>query len=371
MSQIKVPLLNLGRQLKPLRAQVMKGWAETLVRGSYIMGPHVKAFEAECAKALSVKHALGCNSGTDALVIILRACKVGPGDEVLVPAFSFFATAEAVSLVGATPVFCDVREDNLCLDLNDLARRITRKTKAVIPVHLFGTPFDTRELKVLLKRKAKQNVAIIEDACQAIGARAASGPVGGLGSGAAFSFYPTKNLGAAGDAGLITTNDDSVALACRELRDHGSLKRYYHRVVGYNSRLDELQAVVLRAKLPKLALWNKKRASVAKAYINGMQGLPITLPPRDLRSVWHQFTIRLDASKRDALKAHLEARGIGCAVFYPVPMHQQAPYRAKALRLPRAERAAQEVLSLPIYAELNAAEIKAVIRGVRSFFESA
>jgi len=368
---VKVGLLNLPRQLKPLRKGILKGWAETLDRGSYIMGPHVKALEAECAKALSVKYALGCNSGTDALVILLRAAGCGPGDEVLVPAFSFFATAEAVSLVGAKPVFCDVRHSDLCLDIQDVKRRITRKTKAVIPVHLFGVPFDTRALRALLAGKAKQKVAIIEDACQAIGARAASGPVGGLGFGAAFSFYPTKNLGAAGDAGLITTDDEAVATACRELRDHGSLKRYYHRVIGYNSRLDELQAVVLRAKLPKLASWNKKRASVAKAYLKGMQGLPLTLPPADARSVWHQFTIRLDASKRDALKAHLESRGIGCAVFYPVPMHLQAPYKAKAPRLPQAERAAHEVLSLPIYAELNAPEIKAVIQGVRSFFKAA
>lgn len=360
-------MIDLIAQAKPLRARILKGWRQALETGTYILGPQVRAFEAEVAAYLGVKHAIACNSGTDALFILLRAAGVGPGDEVLVPAFSFFATAEAVSITGATPVFCDIDPVTYHLDLGEVAKRLTRRTKAVIPVHLYGLPMDLQPLKRALRGR---DIAIIEDACQAFGARVGGRACGALGDGGAFSFYPTKNLSAAGDAGLMTTDDDSIAARARMLREHGSPKRYTHALVGYNSRMDELQAVVLRAKLPNLRAWTAARRKIAKAYLAGLKGLPLTLPVASAASVWHQFTVRVPGAKRDALQEHLRQCGIASAVFYPGPMHTQAPYRAGKWRSPNADEAAAQVLCLPIYPELRAPQVRAVIQGLRSFFDA-
>lgn len=365
---IKVPLIDLAAQQRPLRSAILKGWARALDTGAFIGGSQVQDFEDEAAKFLKVRHAIACNSGTDALFILLRALGVGPGDEVIVPAFSFFATAEAVSIIGAKPVFCDIRADDFLLDLHEVKKSLSRKTRAVIPVHLYGLPMDLRPLKKLLRGK---KVAIVEDACQSFGGRTSEGFCGGLGDGGAFSFYPTKNLSAAGDAGMMTTNRDDVAALARQLREHGSPRRYVHEHVGYNSRMDALQAIVLRHKLPRLKGWTEARRKIAKAYLKGMQGLPLGLPPASMASVWHQYTLRVRWGQRDALKAHLESRGIASAVFYPGPMHRQRPYASSAWHSPQADLAAREVLCLPIFPEMKAAQVKAVIQGVRSFYLNA
>jgi dTDP-4-amino-4,6-dideoxygalactose transaminase len=365
---VKVPMVDLPAQARPLRAAILRDWAQALETGAFIGGPQVSAFEAEAAKFLKVKHAVACNSGTDALFILLRALGVGPGDEVIVPAFSFFATAEAVSICGAKPVFCDIRRDDFLLDLGELKRAITPRTKAVIPVHLYGKPLDLGPLKKLL---AGKKIAIVEDACQSFGAP----NLGGLGDGAAFSFYPTKNLSAAGDAGLMVTQSDEIAALARQLREHGSPKRYVHDQVGYNSRMDALQAIVLRHKLPKLKSWIAARRKIAKAYLaafKGLEGLEsLGLPPASKDSVWHQFTLRVKGDRREALKAHLEERGVASAVFYPGPMHRQKPYAGGNWKSPEAEMAAREVLCLPIFPEMSAAQLKAVIGGVKSFYPRA
>lgn len=365
---MKVPLIDLPAQTRPLRKAILRDWAKALDTGAFIMGPQVKAFEAEAAKALGVKHAIACNSGTDALFILLRALGVGPGDEVIVPAFSFFATAEAVSIVGAKPVFCDIEAGTFLLNLAELKKAISRKTKAVIPVHLYGLPMDLNPLKKLLKGK---KIAIVEDACQAFGAKLGGLSCGAMGDGAAFSFYPTKNLSAAGDAGMMTTNRDDVAALCRQLREHGSPKRYVHDHVGYNSRMDELQAIVLRHKLPRLAAWTAGRKKIASAYLRGLKGLPLQLPPASSASVWHQFSLRVPGGRRDALKAHLESQGIASAVFYPGAMHRQRPYAWGAWHSPQADLAAREVLCLPIFPQLKAAQVRAVVQAIRGFFSRA
>ncbi len=361
-------MIDLVAQTKPLLKRILAGWRMALETGAFIMGPQVKAFEQEAAKFLGVKHAITCNSGTDALFILLRAAGVGPGDEVVVPAFSFFATAEAVSIVGAKPIFCDIDPLTYHLDISKLDACLSPRSKAVIPVHLYGLPMDLAPLRGLLKGR---RIAIIEDACQSFGAKVGGKSCGTLGDAAAFSFYPTKNLSAAGDAGMMTTNDDTLAARARMLREHGSPKRYTHELVGYNSRLDEVQAVVLRAKLPKVARWNALRRKVASAYLKDLRDLPLILPKADAACVWHQFTLRVEGGQRDVLQAHLRLRDVASAVFYPGPMHTQAPYRADKTHSPQADKAATEVLCLPIYPELSQAQIKAVILGVRSFFETA
>lgn len=366
---MNVPLIDIGAQIRPLKKAILKDWAASLDKGAFVGGAQVQGFEAEAAKYLKVKHAIACNSGTDALFILLKALGVGPGSEVIVPAFSFFATAEAVSILGAKPVFCDIQADNFLLDLHEVKKAITRRTKAVIPVHLYGLPMDLRPLKKLIKGKG---IAIVEDACQSFGARTAEGFTGAISDGGAFSFYPTKNLSAAGDAGLMTTMRDDVAALARQLREHGSPKRYVHDHIGYNSRMDALQAIVLRHKLPKLNSWTEARRRIARAYLKGMKNLPsLGLPPASNASVWHQFTIRVKGGRRDAFKAYLEAQGVASAVFYPGAMHRQRPYAWGAWQSQQADLAAREVLSLPIYPEMKAAQVKAVIAAVKGYYGRA
>jgi dTDP-4-amino-4,6-dideoxygalactose transaminase len=360
-----VPLIDLKAQLRPLKARILKGWASALDTGTFINGPAVQAFEAEAAKFAGARFAIACNSGTDALYILLRALGVGPGDEVLVPAFSFFATAEAVSLVGAKPVFCDIRADDFLLDLNEVRAKLSDRSKAVIPVHLFGLPMDLRPLKELCKGR---NIKILEDTAQAFGARTPEGMAGACGDAGALSFYPTKNLNACGDAGLMLTNDPETARLARELKEHGSPQRYVHRQIGYNSRMDELQAIALRIKLPLLRKWNAARAKAAASYAKGLAGLPLVLPMQDKACVWHQYTVRVSGGRRDQLKAHLAKLGIASAVFYPEPMHVQTPYAASAPHLKVAESAGREVLSLPMFAEIKPAQLKAVVDGIKSFY---
>jgi dTDP-4-amino-4,6-dideoxygalactose transaminase len=364
----RVPLIDLAAQVRPLKSGILKDWAEALDRGAYINGPHGKAFEAELAAYLGVKHVVGCNSGTDALVLSLRALGVGPGHEVLVPTFTFYASAEAVSLVGAKPVFCDIVADSFLLDTADAMRRLTPRTRAVMPVHLFGRVYDVAALKAALKRAGRGGVAVLEDACQSLGASLKGRKAAGLGSAGAISFYPTKNLAAAGDAGALATNDDALAALARRLREHGMPQRYVHTEIGYNSRLDELQAAVLRRKLPRLDRWNAARRRHAQAYARLLKGLPLGLPSQAAGDVWHQYTVRVRQGRRDGLRDHLVKNGIGCSVFYPSCIHQQKPYAAGAPKLPRAEAAAGEVLSLPLYPEMTARHLGAVVAQVRAYF---
>jgi len=366
---VKVPLIDLAAQARPLKAAILKDWARILDQGAYINGEHGRLFEAELAAHLGVKFVVGCNSGTDALVLALRAAGVGPGDEVIVPAFSFFATAEAVSLVGAAPVFCDIVADSFLLDTGEAMKRLGPRCKAVLPVHLFGRVFDVDGLKARLRKAGRGDLAVIEDACQSLGASRAGKPgplVRGLAS--AISFYPTKNLSAAGDAGALATDDADLAALARRLREHGSPKRYVHTEIGYNSRLDELQAAVLRRKLPKLDRWVAARRRHALSYGRLLKGLPLGLPAQAPGDAWHQYTVRVPEGKREALREHLALNGVASSVFYPVCMHQQGPYAARAPKLPEAERAAAEVLSLPFFPEMSAGQLAAVADAVRRFY---
>jgi len=363
-----VPLIDLAAQVRPLRAAILKDWARILDQGAYINGVHGKGLEAELASYLGVKFVVGCNSGTDALVLILRAMGVGSGDEVLVPAFSFFASAEAVSLVGAKPVFCDIVAATYLLDPVDALRKLNSRTKGVMPVHLFGKVFDVAGFKASLRKAGRPDVAVIEDACQSLGATLKGRKSASLGRAAAVSFYPTKNLSAAGDAGALATDDPDLAATARRLREHGMPKRYVHTEIGYNSRLDELQAAVLRRKLPRLDRWIAARRRHALAYGRLLKGLPLGLPVPAPGDAWHQYTVRVSGGKRDALREHLAAAGVSSAVFYPVCMHQQKPYAARAPKLPVAEQAAAEVLSLPIFPEMSAGQLAEVAGAIRRFY---
>lgn len=364
---LKVPILDLPAQFKPLKRAILKGWEAALDSGQFISGPQGEAFEKESARLLKVGHALALNSGTDALVIGLRALGVGPGDEVLTTAFSFFATAEAISLVGAKPVFCDIAEDTFLMDFEDAKKKFSSRVKAVLPVHLYGLPM---RLKPLLALARKRGARVLEDACQAFGASTEEGACGTVGDAGAFSFYPTKNLGAAGDSGLLVTDQPALAEAARSLRNHGSgAVRNVHGRVGYCSRMDELQAVVLRAKLPRLAAWAAKRRAVARRYFKGLQGLRgLSLPVQDASCVWHQFALRVKGGRRDELAGALKEAGIASAVFYPIPIHRQSVYKnLRPAALPRAEMAAAEVLCLPIYPELSDRQVRHVVATVRNF----
>jgi dTDP-4-amino-4,6-dideoxygalactose transaminase len=350
-----------------LRARILKDWAEALDKGAFVMGPHGAALEKEVAATLGVKHAVAVNSGTDALTIGLRSLGVGPGDEVITTPFTFFATAECVALVGAKPVFADIDPQTYLLDAKDAARKVTRRTKALLPVHLYGLPCDLRPLQALAKRRG---LRVLEDACQAFGAANRQGHAGALGDAGAFSFYPTKNLGAAGDGGMVVTQDDAVAEIARSLRNHGSERRYYHDRIGYCSRMDELQAIVLRAKLPRLGAWIKRRQALAAAYAKGLAAIPgLELPLSSPDHAWHQYTLRVKGGRRDALMEFLKAAGVASSIFYPLALHQQRAFPAThGQRLPQAQAAAQEVLCLPIFAEMTRPQQAYVIKTVRAFF---
>jgi dTDP-4-amino-4,6-dideoxygalactose transaminase len=365
---MKVPFIDLTRQHAILADEITRAVGDVVSGAQFILGPAVEAFEAEFAAYCGVRHAVGMASGTDALRLALEAADVGPGDEVIVPAFTFVATATMVSQLGAQPVFADIDPHTWTLDAADVERRITERTRALIPVHLYGQP---AAMGPLLDVAGPKKIVVIEDAAQAVGATWQGRRAGGLGQLGCFSFYPTKNLGAIGDAGLVTTNDAELAERLRRLRHHGSRLRYVHDSLGWCSRLDEIQAAVLRVKLRRLDAWTAERRMLAARYRELLAGLPITLPVEapNTTAVYHLFTIRTPA--RDALKAFLEDRGVGSAVHYPIPLHLQPLYRKRsAAALPESERAAEEVLSLPLYPELRAEELEVVAAVVREFFEA-
>jgi dTDP-4-amino-4,6-dideoxygalactose transaminase len=362
-----VPVLDLGPELEALWGELSSEALRVLRSGRFVLGPDVEAFEREAAEYLGVKHAVGLNSGTDALFIGLRALGVEPGDEVVTTPFTFFATPEAISLIGATPVFADIEADSFNLDPASLEAAVTGRTRAVIPVHLFGRPVDWEALSDVASR---HGLRVLEDCAQSIGATAAGGNdgaatsprrTGALGDAGAFSFYPTKNLGGFGDGGLLTTDDDGVAETARMLRTHGERSRYRNEMIGYNSRLDALQAALLRVKLRRLDAFNSARRAAARRYGElladlGAAGV-LTTPAVTEGHVFHQYTVRIQGGRRDEVRERLDEAGIGTMVYYPIPCHR-LPVYAEAyadVSLPVAEAAADEVLSLPIWPAIEAA----------------
>jgi dTDP-4-amino-4,6-dideoxygalactose transaminase len=352
-------MLDLGPQLAALGDELARAVERVLRSGQYILGPEVEAFEREVAQYLGVAHAVGVSSGTDALVIALRALGLGAGDEVIVPSFTFFASVEAVTLAGATPVFADIEPRTFALAPKEVERRIGPRTRAILAVHLYGHPADVDALGALARSRG---LALVEDAAQAFGAAHRGRRVGGLGDVAAFSFFPSKNLGAAGDAGLIASDDAELAGRARMLRVHGSRQRYVHEAIGYTARLDEIQAAVLRVKLPHVERWNAARRAVAALYSERLRGLPGIQTP--LVAAWaehvfHQYTIRVLPAARARIARALAAEQIASQIYYPIPVHRTPPYET-ALSLPETERAAAEVLSLPIWPELSAEQVERV-----------
>lgn len=348
----KYPVLDLQPQIQRHWAEFQSAFQRVLQSGQFILGPEEHAFESECATYLGAPHAIGLNSGTDALFIALRALNIGPGDEVITTPFTFFATAEAISHVGATPVFVDIDEGTFNLNPSLLEPAITTRTRAIIPVHLFGRPVNMDPISSLAEH---YGIKVIEDCAQCFGAPWGDKKTGSLGEFGCFSFFPTKNLSAFGDGGMIVTHDDALASRARMLRAHGSRRKYFNEEAGYNSRLDELQAAMLRVKLPHLDGWNQARRVCAERYNQLLTGIPQLITP-DISEghVFHQYTIRLRGGRRDLVLAGLAEAGIASMIYYPVPVHRLKLYEEshRHTSCPVAEQLATEVLSLPIYPEL-------------------
>ncbi|OLC00891.1 MAG: hypothetical protein AUH30_01590 [Candidatus Rokubacteria bacterium 13_1_40CM_68_15] len=362
-----IPFLDLTRQHAALRAELIDAAGRVLDSARFILGPEGEALEQELAKQVGVAHAVGVASGTDALRLALAAVGVGPGHEVITAAFSFVASGSTIVMAGATPVFVDIDPATYALDAEGVAPAITPRTRAIVPVHLYGhaAPMDR-----IAELGRAHGVAVIEDAAQAIGATYAGRPVGAWGDAACLSFYPTKNLGGCGDGGMILTDRADVAERVRRLRHHGDGGRYRHLELGYSSRLDELQAALLRVKLRRLEAWTAARRRIAARYREGLAGLSLTLPVErePARHVYHLYTVR--HRQRDALAKALAQLGVGTAVHYPIPVPGQPMFDLPAERQwPEASRASREVLSLPCYAELTDDEVTRVMRSVRAACE--
>lgn len=370
---MRVPLLDLRQQYASIRSDIQAAIDRVCDSQQFILGPDVQQFEREIAEAMGVRFAIGVSSGTDALLVALMALGVGPGDEVITPTFSFFATAGSVARLGARPVFIDVDAETLMLTAAGVRAAITAKTRAIIPVDLFGLCADMDPVRAVAE---EAGVPIVEDAAQAIGATYHGRQAGTLGLIGCMSFFPSKNLGAYGDAGLVATDDEALAARVCRLRNHGAEPKYYHHEIGGNFRLDALQAAVLRVKLPHLPRWNERRRQHAARYLElfDQAGLlnqvRVPVEPAGRMHIYHQYVIRV--SGRDALRTHLAERGIGTEVYYPVPLHRQACFAGLApsdRACPNAEAAAAEVLALPIYPELTAAQqtyvVETIAEGLR------
>ncbi len=395
-----VPFLDLSRQYSQIQNEVESAVLEVMRSGAFVEGPAVKSLEAELAEYIDVKHVITCGNGTDALEIALKAVGIGPGDEVITTPFSFFATSEAISSTGAIPVFVDIQGDSLNIDPALIEAAITEKTKAILPVHIFGTPADMDEINAIAKH---HNLFVIEDACQAIGSTYKGKMAGNLGDLACFSFYPTKNLGAFGDGGMITTNSDTLANACRALKAHAAGKtgfeaasslgydvgemanidqhsdslydpyKYYNYLIGSNSRLDSIQAAILLVKLKKLDEYNSSRRQIAKRYNEAFHHLPLQVPvsnDNDYRSTcWHQYAVLCE--DKDAFIKKLEEAGIGVGAFYPVPLHLQKAYIGLGYKegsLPVVESVCKRSVCLPVFPEMTVEDQDQVISAVESFF---
>ncbi len=363
--QKKIPLLDLGPEIEQLGDDLLEAVARVLRMGRFILGPEVEAFEQELASFLGAKHAVGVGSGTDALMISLRALDIGPGDEVITTPFTFVATAEAICNLGARPVFVDIDPNTFNIDPQLIEPAITRHTRAIVPVHLFGLAAEMDTIGDIAKR---HELRIVEDVAQAFGGAFRKQKLGTLGDAGAFSFFPSKNLGAFGDGGAMVTDDDQVAGTARMLRTHGSRRKYANELLGYNSRLDEIQAALLRVKLPHVEQWNLRRQAAAEHYTRLFEDAAnIVTPASDSAHVFHQYTIRVGGDRRDQVQRELADAGIATAVYYPTPVHQLPAYVGFANQpLPRAEAAARIVLSLPIGPSLSEEDIELVAGKVRS-----
>lgn len=394
---MNIPLINLKAQYKQIQNALEAKVLEVLSNAQYIMGKEVFSFEQEFAQYIGVKHAISVGNGTDALVIALKSLGIGEGDEVITSPFTFFATAESISAVGATPVFVDVRPDTFNLDPNLIEDRITAKTKAIMPVHIFGQAVDMDQVNDIARR---HGLFVIEDACQAVGGKYRGQMLGSLGNIACFSFFPTKNLGCAGDGGMIVTNDDDLAVICRGLRAHGSgengrraynlLKgidevvevdsstdntvynplKYFNYLIGHNSRLDEVQAAILRVKLPLLDTWNSSRRNHAAFYHNALEGMDLVRPVEaaDNEHVYHMYVIQSEG--RDALVAYLKERGIATGIYYPVPLHLQKAYLSLGYAegdLPTAEYLSKRTFAIPMFPELTTDEREYIVKTLKAF----
>jgi len=365
-----IPLVDLRAQYATIRDEVRQAIDEVLDSMQLTIGPNVRAFDKEWAEYCGTTHAIGVGSGTDALQLAIRACGVSSGDEVITVSHTFFATVEAIVYANARPILVDVDERSMLMDIASVASRITPRTKAIIPVHLYGRTVDLKPLRQLTQDRG---ITIIEDAAQSHGALLDDGKKAGAGGRVnCFSFYCSKNLGAYGEAGSITTNDEKLADDLRALREHGQSTRYYHPIVGYNARLDEIQAAILRIKLRHLDEWNARRRAIAARYNQQLAGLDVITPeiPSGGRHVFYCYAIRVPGGRRDALRAYLTERGIGTQIHYPVPIHMQEAAQFLGYRkgdLPVTEKVAGEVLSLPMFAELTNAQIDRVATTVTEF----
>lgn len=365
---MRVPFVDLRAQYQAIQREIRRALDEVLASNAFILGAPVVAFEEAFARYCGVRHCIGVANGTDALRLTLEALGVGPGDEVITAANTFLATAEAIVHARARPVLVDTDPRTYTINVDQIETSITPRTKAVIPVHLYGQPAD---MDPILKIAEKYGLYVIEDAAQAHGATYKGRKVGSIGHAACFSFYPAKNLGAYGDAGAIVTNDDRIALSVRKLRNHGGIEKYQHDLIGYNSRLDTLQAAVLLVKLQYLDEWNRRRREHARLYDELCSTIPgIITPhvPEEARHVYHLYVLRLEAGSRDELRAYLKAQGIETGVHYPQPIHWTPAFREyPGRKFPIAEECARNILSLPMYPELSRAQIECIICEIERF----
>lgn len=396
---MEVKILDLSRQYELIQEKVEKAVCEQMRSGMYIGGKAVADFEKKFADYIGVKHAISVNSGTDALVIALKALGIKDGDEVITTPFTFFATAETIAMVGAVPVFVDVEEDTYNIDPDKIEEKITDKTKAIMPVHIFGQPVNMEKLKQIAD---KHNLVVIEDACQAVGSKIGEQKIGSLGDAGCFSFFPTKNLGAFGDGGMITTNDDDYAIICRAFKEHGMAQngakaryilqgveddlantvspdglynpyKYYNYLIAYNSRLDAIQARVLDIKLDYLDEFNARRSEIAEFYNTELKdccGVITPIVKDGVTAVWHQYAFRCE--QKDEMGNFLASKGVGSAAFYPVPLHLQKAFEYLGYKegdLPAAEKLTKQTVCLPIFPELTEEELQYIVKNIKEFFE--
>lgn len=366
-----VPLLDLVKQNEPLLAEMQSVFEQVVQSGRYVLGEYVESFEQAMAAYCQTKHVVGVSSGTDALLLSLMAMQVGPGDEVITSPFTFFATAGCIARVGAKPIFVDIDPVTFNIDAQLIESAITAKTKAIIPVHLYGQAAGMGPIMQIAQR---HGLKVIEDAAQAIGAKDDGNTVGSIGDVGCFSFYPTKNLSTLGDAGACTTNDPGLAQHMKVLRVHGQQDRYHHTYVGGNFRIDALHAAILNVKIQHLPAWTDARRANAQRYNEMLIGLPVITPVQASGKyhVYNQYTIRVLDGRRDALCEHLKGKGIGHEVYYPIPLHHQPCFSGLGLgatEFPQAQQACQEVLSLPVYPELTTEEQDRVVEAIHSFFQ--
>lgn len=364
----RIPQIDLVEQTKALEHDLLGAVRDVLLGGQYIMGSNVAELEREVARYCGAREGVAVANGTDAIVLTLAAFNIGPGDEVITTPFTFFATVEGILRVGATPVFIDVERATFNLKVEDIEQHITPRTKAILPVHIFGLMANMPEIRDIANR---HGLLVIEDACQAIGATWGGHGVGHYGDAAVLSFFPTKNLGTYGDGGMILLSDAGIAKHLRQLRVHGSERKYIHEEIGWNSRLDEIHAAMLRIKLRKLSEWNERRRQIAQRYSEGLYDLSLTLPhaPTAAQHVYHLYTILSD--RRDELQVYLTSHGIGCGVYYPVPLHLQRATQTLGYQkgdFPEAEFLSNQALSIPMFPELTQDDQEYVIEKIRAFF---